>query len=56
MKKKLAKKASRRPSAKIADTARVRLGSMSPSFTASAPTKEIADTGKVRLGSMSPSF
>jgi hypothetical protein len=34
----------------------VRLGSMSPSFTASAPTKKIADTGKVRLGSMSPSF
>jgi hypothetical protein len=40
---------------KIADRARVRLGSMSPAFPAPAP-KKIADKGKVRLGSMSPAF
>jgi hypothetical protein len=50
------KKVVRSSSAKIADPARVRLGSMSPSFTVSAPTKKISDKGKVRLGSMSPSF
>jgi hypothetical protein len=45
-----------RPSAKVTDRARVRLGSMSPPFPVSAAPKKVADKGKVRLGSMSPAF
>jgi hypothetical protein len=47
----------RLPTQDIDDSAKVRMGSMSPSFPAvqrAAPS--VADIGKIQMGSMSPGF
>jgi len=43
---------------KIADSEKVKMGSMSPSFSAKTPAKssKTDDSGKVKSGSMSPTF
>lgn len=47
----------RTPTQEIDDTAKVRMGSMSPSFpTVQRTAASVADTGKIQMGSMSPGF
>jgi hypothetical protein len=44
------------PTPAIADTGKVRMGSMSPSLPVRSTPAAVADTGKVRMGSMSTSL